>query len=377
MKPIGIFVHHQGRGHAERIAALVRALPRPRPVTIFCARDDIFGALPDTARVRLIPSLFQASDDPVPPALNAVRVPDTLHCAPLGWPGIRTATAAITSWFAEADPALFVTDVSAELAQLARICSVPHVAVLQHGDRSDPGHMAAYEGAAGLLAPFHEDLAQPFWPDWMRARTFHAPGIGTPAAAPTREAARARLGVGAERLTLVLSGGGGSGAPLAPISVGARTDPGARWVTLGRIAPDWHASEPPNLEHMGWVETAPDWIAAADLVISSAGNTTCHQVLRSGVPWIVIPEWRYFDEQREKGAALARAGAAHVLTDWPSSAQSWTAALTSSRETHDPAAQTRLVQDGADKLAGRWLHDLAERLWALADAPAANPISAQ
>ena len=41
MRPFGYFVHHQGRGHAERCAAIANALPRERPLTLFCARDDI------------------------------------------------------------------------------------------------------------------------------------------------------------------------------------------------------------------------------------------------------------------------------------------------------------------------------------------------
>ncbi|MEF3088056.1 hypothetical protein VLL29_20690, partial [Bacillus altitudinis] len=87
-----------------------------------------------------------------------------LHCAPLGWPGIRKAMAILADWFDRADPALMICDVSAEVAQFARLCSVPHVKILQHGDRSDPGHKAAYQGAAGLLAPFAPELAQPDWP---------------------------------------------------------------------------------------------------------------------------------------------------------------------------------------------------------------------
>ena len=122
----------------------------------------------------------------------------TLHCAPLGWATIRQAMAEITGWFHAADPALFVSDVSAEIAQLARIASVPCVKVLQHGERSDPGHMAAYEACVGLLAPYDARLEQPDRPDWMRARTFHAGGIGTPHPAHDRRCgarhARARSG---------------------------------------------------------------------------------------------------------------------------------------------------------------------------------------
>ena len=90
-----------------------------------------------------IPSLFE--NQATAPRLFAGRhvdARDTLHCAPLGWPGITQAIATITDWFVWGDPALFITDVSAELGQLARIASVPHLAVLQHGERDDPAHIS-------------------------------------------------------------------------------------------------------------------------------------------------------------------------------------------------------------------------------------------
>ena len=150
---IGYFVHHQGRGHAERAAALVHALGPDTPVTLFSARDDIFPSLPAWAKVERLPSLFEA-EAPPPAGLASVRTPPSLHCAPLGWSQITQAVATLTQWFDDARPALFISDVSAELAQLARIASIPCVPVLQHGDRNDPGHMAAYEGAIGILAPY-------------------------------------------------------------------------------------------------------------------------------------------------------------------------------------------------------------------------------
>jgi len=55
-RPFGYFVHHQGRGHAERCAAIAHALPADRPLIIFCAQSDIFPALPQQARIVTIPS---------------------------------------------------------------------------------------------------------------------------------------------------------------------------------------------------------------------------------------------------------------------------------------------------------------------------------
>lgn len=367
--PIGYFVHHQGRGHAERCAAVVNALPERRPVTIFSARDDIFPPLRPGVEVVRLPSLFEPRGDEMP--ADWVATPATLHCAPLGWPAIREAMATIATWFAREDPALIVSDVSAEIAQMARICSVPHVCVLQHGDRSDPGHQAAYEGAAGLLVPCDRRLAQPDWSAAMQAKACFAGGLGIHAAPADRGEARDRLGLAADRPVFVtISGGGGTGFASAPLAVGARAVPEGQWLTIGRVMRDWHGTEPGNLRHDGWVENVADYLAAADMVIASTGNTTTHQILAAGRPWLAVPEWRYFDEQVLKAEALARAGAATHLPHLPSSAHGWRDAIERARAGHDPALQAALVDPAADRHAARWLERLARRLRSAAPLPA-------
>ncbi len=371
-RPFGYFVHHQGRGHAERCAAIAHALPAERPLTIFCARDDIFPPLPAQARIVRIPSLFEATGDEAT-TMDWVPTPATLHCAPLGWPGIRQAMATISGWFASADPALMICDVSAEIAQLSRICSVPHVKILQHGDRGDAGHRAAYDGAAGLLAAFHADLAQPDWDTGMRARTCFAGGLGVDTHVPDRVEARARIGVEADgEFVLVLSGGGGGGFGQAPLGIGARSRPASRWITIGPVVRDWHATEPRNIEHRGWVDNPADYVAAADLVIASTGNTTCQQILAAARPWLAIPEWRYFDEQHRKADALAAAGVACVRPHLPSSADAWGDAIAEALATHAPDRQRRLIADAPAADAARWLETLADRLWTPPDRPARN-----
>lgn len=365
-RPIGYFVHHQGRGHAERAAAIVNALPAARPVTLFCARDDIFPALADHVSIAVIPSLFEAEGSE-PPALANLRTPETLHCAPVGWTGITRAVATIAAWFDSARPALFVTDVSAELAQLARIASVPCVTILQHGVRDDAGHMAAYEAAVGILAPYAAALEQPGRPDWLTAKTCHAAGVGIDAAGPALERGAARRSLGLDddaEIVLVVAGGGGAGTPATPLTLGARAEPDTLWLTIGAVEHEWHATPPGNLRHLGWVDNPQDYIVAADRVVSSAGNTTVHMIAAAGRPWLVIPEWRYFDEQLCKARMLDRAGAAVMLDHWPSYARAWTdgwrraAAL-------DPARQQALVDPAAARRAAAWLAALGDHCWSV------------
>ncbi|MEE4206750.1 MAG: hypothetical protein V2I39_10680 [Erythrobacter sp.] len=362
-RPVGIFVHHQGRGHAERSAAIANALVAQRPVTLFCAKPRIFKGLDRRAEVVELPSLFEPTGAEAP-LMAALAAPETVHCAPLGWPGIRRAMARIAGWFEEARPVLFLTDVSAELGQFARLCSVPHVAVLQHGERSDPGHVAAYESAVGLLAPFSRELEQADRPQWMKDKTHYAPGIGIDLPAmPSRQAARAKLDLPREReVVCVVAGSGGNGTPTAPLTLGAREDPDSLWITIGNVASEWHETPPGNLVHQGWVDNPMDWIAAADRIVSSCGNTTVHTVLAAGKPWVVVPEWRYFDEQVLKAEALDRAGLAAVSRTWPAHAASW-------RHLWDAAArletneQARFLDPAAAEGAAEWIEGLCRGLW--------------
>ena len=361
--PIGYFVHHQGRGHAERAAAIANALIDLRAVTLFCARDDIFRGLDPRIKLQKLPSLFEPTGDEAP-GMAALPAPDTVHCAPLGWPGIRAAMAQLAGWFEQARPALFVTDVSAELGQFARLCSVSHVAVLQHGERGDPGHEAAYRSAVGLLAPYAADLEQSERPGWLKAKTHYAPGAGIDVPAiPSQAEARARLELSPDRkMVCVIGGGGGTGTPSAPLTIGAREDPDSLWVTLGKVTSEWHETPPGNLEHRGWVDNPVDWIAAADRVVSSCGNTIVHQVLAAGKPWIAVPEWRYFDEQSCKAQVLDREGLAVVSRQWPSHAATWRR-LREAADRIEPRDQARFVDPGAADGAARWLDALARTLW--------------
>ncbi|PVA05873.1 glycosyltransferase [Thalassorhabdomicrobium marinisediminis] len=363
-RPIGYFVHHQGRGHAERCAAVVNALPADQPVTVFCARSGIFPRFTRPVDLVTLPSLFEPTG--AEDINDITTAPETVHCAPLGWPGIREAMATMAQWFATARPILMISDVSAEVAQLARLCSVPHVKVLQHGLRDDPGHQAAYDGAVGLLCPAARALAQEDWSPRHLAKTHFVGGLGVDVRRPdpsARQKARATLGVqDDQRMVLVMSGGGGTGFASAPLGIAARAMPDVAWRTIGRIDEDWHATEPGNLIHHGWVDNAQEFLAAADLVIASTGNTTCHQILASETPWLAIPEWRYFDEQVEKARVLHLAGAAHMMPHFPASVGQWRDAIDRTLGTHDPARQRALVDEKAAPKTARWLCGLIEQL---------------
>jgi UDP-N-acetylglucosamine:LPS N-acetylglucosamine transferase len=142
----------------------------------------------------------------------------------------------------------------------------------------------------------------------------------------------------------------------------ARAAPGTRFVTLGPVHREGHETDFANLEERGWVDDVGTWLSAADIVIASAGDNTVHEVAKIGRPFIVAPEWRYFDEQLRKAEQLERVGAAVLMRSWPGSLSAWRQVLAEA-EAIDLSRQADLYDAGAAKRAADRLEDLAARLW--------------
>lgn len=360
-RPIGYFVHHHGHGHAKRCLAIAQEM-HPRPVTIFCAKPEIFPHLPANAEVVQIPDFHgkQARSEQLhkEPACLA------LDCAPVGVSAIRGSGGIIASWLAREDPVLFIVDVSAELALLGRICSVPVVKIRMHGDREDAAHQAAYSACAAMLAPYSEVLEQQDWPEHFRKRTFYTGGlIDTRKPVPDKSAARKQLGLPEDQQIFVaVAGNGGVGVPIAPVTLAARAYPDALWLTVGKTVRYGHETDFANLVDIGWVDNVADYLAAADVVIATPGDTLTHEIARVGRPLVCIPEWCYYDEQACKAEALAAHNLAVYSPRWPASFAQWRALVDKAYQC-DVAAQRELVDNQAAKRAAECLEGLIQDLW--------------
>ncbi|TXN40755.1 glycosyl transferase [Methylobacterium sp. WL30] len=361
-KPIAFFVHHQGRGHANRTMAIAAEFARDRPVSVLTAGPQLFDGFSRDIEIVPLPNMIGAS---VPTLrLYAEPTPQVMHCVPLGLAEMRRTMRRILDHLDEREVGLFVVDVSAEIALLARIASVPAVQIRMHGDRSDIGHVGAYEACVGMLAPFDERMEQDDYPAYLRAKTFYSGGLCTSVdGVPGRAEARARLGLDpAREIVVAVTGGGGSGTPYAPLTVAARAAPETLWLTLGPTHREGHETDFSNLRELGWVPSVTDYLAAADIVLASAGDNTVHEVARVGGRLIVMPEWRYFGEQTRKAEALVRLGAAVQAPVWPGDLQGWRDLLARAR-TLDPAPLGSLYAPDAAARAAGWLEGLADELW--------------
>ncbi|CAO4185389.1 glycosyltransferase [Methylorubrum extorquens] len=361
-KPIAFFVHHQGRGHANRTMAVAAEFARDRPVSVLTAGPHLFDGFSRDIEIVTLPNMIGAA---VPtPRLYAEPTPPVMHCVPLGLAEMRRTMREILDHLDERAVGLFVVDVSAEIAMLARIASVPAVQIRMHGDRNDIGHIGAYEACVGMLAPFDERLEQDDYPAHLRDKTFYSGGLCTSVdRVPDRAEARARLGLDPHReIVVAVTGGGGSGTPYAPLTVAARAAPEALWLTLGPTHREGHETDFANLRELGWVPSVTDYLAAADIVVASAGDNTVHEVARVAGRLIVMPEWRYFGEQARKAEALVRLGAAVQVPHWPGDFHGWRDLLDRARCLDGTILRSLYAPDAATRAAG-WLEGLTDALW--------------
>jgi hypothetical protein len=342
--------------------AMVRELPASRPVSVLTADPSLFDGFERDIEIVALPNMIGA---PVPtPSLYDQPTPSVMHCVPLGLSAMRQTMRRILDHLDDRDSGLFVIDVSAELALLARLASVPAIKIRMHGNRLDPGHLAAYEACSGMLAPYDARLEQADYPDWAWRKTFYTGGLCT--STPNdrdRTGARAALGLPAEReIVVVMTGGGGAGTPYAPLTMAARAAPDTLFVTVGPLHREGHETDFANLVNHGWVENTGDYLTAADIVIASAGDNTVHEIARAGRPYICAPEWRYFDEQRRKAESLADLNAAIHMAVWPGDLEGWRDVLERARAL-DVADQRSLHDPTAAQRAAGWLDHTLERLW--------------
>lgn len=333
--PIGYYVHHHGAGHLARATAIADEAAG-RVVLMGTGIGSSGLDLPDD---RILGHGFDGADE-------LECRPDALHYAPVGHEGIRARVAAIMQWIATYRPALFVVDVSVEIAMLARLASVPIVYVRLNGERSDIPHLEAFRSAAGLLAPFHEKLEAASTQPWVRVKSLYVPGIAAKPVPRTKNKAN---------VILVVIGRGGKPGDGETIAKAALSCPQWDWCVIGPCSPPLRA--PSNLKIFGWVENAAQAIADATIVVGAAGDGLVSSVLAADRPFICLPEARPFDEQLATARGLATAGAAVVLSDWPAPDQ-WPALISQALALPDAARRILHNPKGAS-IAAHWLCELA------------------
>lgn len=301
---IGYYVHHVGRGHTETAGCIAARLAEE--VTVLSSLPPPPGW---ADRWLTLPRDDDGTGAREPSANGQ------LHWAPLGHRGLRDRMAAIARWIHEAAPSVFVVDVSAEVAALARLMGIPVVTKVLPGRRRDPAHRLCYTLADSMLAPWPASVSGLLL-DGDRSWDRKIRHVG----AFSRFDGRARR-AGARHhgnSVLVLLGSGGSGITESDLRRAAAAAPGWTWTTLGGATGRWAADPWPEL-------------CRADVVVTHAGLGSLAAVAAARKPAVVIPQARPHDEQLMTARALARADLAVVARPWPRAAR-WPGLLRAAAE---------------------------------------------
>lgn len=281
-------MHHHGRGHLARATSICAHLREP--VTILSSLA--IEAQPGVQTV-LLPRDDDGESFPDADANGA------LHWVPLHDNGLRHRMAMITEWVSTHRPRVMVVDVSVEVTLLVRLLGVPVVVVAMPGERTDAPHELAYRVAEHILAAWPESLYEPSWLAPHSAKTTYVGGISRFDGRP-----RSFSPSGRRPGVLVLNGSGGADLDVATVNRCATAYPEYSWSTLGVAGGPW-AEDP-------WPQ-----LCTADVVVSSAGQSSVADIAAAGRPAIIIAAERPFTEQRAMAHALERAGLAVVQPQWP------------------------------------------------------------
>ena len=243
----------------------------------------------------------------------------SFHYAPYYSDSYRQRAVMLSNWVARTNPTAVIVDVSAEITQYLRFLGVPVIAVRQHGDRTDRPHLAGYDAAYKLFAPYPKILDCGDTPSWIESKTIYSPGFSRYSQRVlSKSTAREQLSISSQQVVLVLNGKGGGKYSLAQIAKAAAATPDWLWIVVGEVQQDCNIM-PRNTLVKGWCEDTYVYLKAADIAIASGGHNTVMEIGTAKIPFICIPEFRPFDEQDIKARRLQDLGLCIVQKSFPDS----------------------------------------------------------
>lgn len=304
---VGWYVHHHGAGHRTRASVLGEELGR-RGHDVWLLGSSVGDASGPAGATVPLPMDHPLEDDACEHRAD-VSAGGLLHWAPLRHSGLRRRMAGIARWVEEHRPDVFVVDVSSEVALLVRLLGIPVVLVAQPGDRRDRGHRSALDAASAVLAP---------WPGWATGDMWRAGASGDAAedervvavggvARPPRSRRTATPDGTRRPRGLVLAGSEGFEHPgLADLVATSVTDV------------DWTVADGRT-----WLPDVSALLSETDVVVTHAGQNSIAEVAAAGVPAVVVPQRRPFDEQDHMAQVLADSGLARVVDRESVAGASW------------------------------------------------------
>jgi hypothetical protein len=310
---IGWYVHHQGLGHAMRFIAVAKRMRELAPHVELVGLGSEQPSQWDGPWIRL-------PRDDVPYPNNAdEEASGALHWAPLMHRGMRERSAITADWITRSNCQLFVSDVSVEMLVLARLCSVPTVAVAMRGRRDDRPHTLGYDVSRAILAPWPAETQEPLPHRWKDKLV--AVGSFSRFDSLIDDTSVGREKAGSQTVLMLLGRGGHEVSFNKLVEVAAST-PKWRWYVLGISAQEAGIEDKENLTLLGYSSDIWSILCKADVVVGPCGDSTISEVAAARKPFIAIPQPRPFNEQIVHAKILQKYDLADIVLSWSDTA-SW------------------------------------------------------
>jgi hypothetical protein len=311
---VGWYAHHVGAGHVARARVVASLMSADVTILSSAPRPDDW---PAERWVDLPPDDAAGGLDH--------DAGGTLHWAPLQHKGFSDRMRAVASWVNDRDPSTLVTDVSVEVALLARLLGVPVVTFVKPGDRSDQQHQLGYDSAAALVAtwPREARVVGGWQPRWDEKTTW----LGS----FSRFDGRATTPSPGHRRVALVWGAGGTDVTEQQIDAARRATGGWSWTVCRDVGADelWRT------------------LQDADVVVGHAGQNVVSEVAAARRASVIIAQGRPHDEQRFTVRGLKSLGIGRPQSEWPDATE-WPALLDAAARTD--TARWEQWTDGAGAL---------------------------
>lgn len=294
------YVHDHGLGHLQRARCVVPHVQRNVVVTggpgVHDGGRRAFGD-----RFAPLPS------DVPPPGVDPA--PGPWHHAPAA-PETRARTGELARLVATHGCTTAVVDVSMEVVVLMRLLGLRVVALRQSGCRDDAAHRLGFASADAVWVPQRRHLepgCEAADGRWHFTGPFSLLDADDTTSGPAADPGR-------HRLVVLLVGAGGHGLDVDGWRSATTGAPTGWRVVIAGATDKWDHGD---VASVGRVDPIGALLRSADVVVTSAGWASVADVAATSTRLVVVPEARPFAEQTTRAAALADAGLAIVVSQWP------------------------------------------------------------